>query len=55
MMAKPAPGWDDQCLGQNEDLDRILNQKGIEHQFHVGDSPNSHDWPTWQRMIRQYV
>jgi esterase/lipase superfamily enzyme len=50
-----ATGWDDPCLGQNQDLDRILSEKGIAHEFHVWNSPNTHDWPTWQQMIRQYV
>ncbi len=50
-----ATGWDDHCLGQNQDLDRILNEKGIAHEFHVWDLPNSHDWPAWQRMMRQYL
>jgi esterase/lipase superfamily enzyme len=50
-----ATGWDDQCLGQNQNLDRILSEKGIPHQLHVWDSKNSHDWPTWQRMVREYL
>ena len=45
-------GWDDQCLSQNQQLDRILNEKGIPHRLHVSDAPNSHDWPTWQRMVQ---
>ena len=45
-------GWDDQCLFQNQNLDRILNEKGIPHKFHVWDMPNSHDWPAWQRMVQ---
>jgi esterase/lipase superfamily enzyme len=50
-----ATGWDDQCLGRNQDFDRILNEKGIAHEFHVWDLPNSHDWPAWQRMTQQYL
>lgn len=46
-----ATGWDDQCLAQNQQLDRILTEKGIPHQYHVWDAANSHDWPTWQRMV----
>ena len=49
------PGWDDHCLDQNQNLDRILSREGIPHQFHVWDSENAHDWPTWQRMVRQYL
>jgi esterase/lipase superfamily enzyme len=50
-----ATGWDDQCLGQNQNLDRILSERGISHQFHVWDTQNSHDWPTWQQMLQQYL
>ncbi len=50
-----ASGWDDQCLGQNQNLDRILSSKGIPHRFYVWDSHNSHDWPTWQRMVQHYL
>jgi esterase/lipase superfamily enzyme len=50
-----ATGWDDQCLSQNQNLDRIMNEKGIAHQFHIWDAQNSHDWPTWQRMAREYL
>jgi esterase/lipase superfamily enzyme len=50
-----ATGWDDQCLGQNQELDRILNDKGIPHQIDIWDSPHSHDWPAWQRMAHQYL
>ena len=50
-----ATGWDDQCLGQNQNLDRILSSKGILHKLFVWDSYNSHDWPTWERMVREYL
>jgi esterase/lipase superfamily enzyme len=32
-----------------------MNEKGIPHKFHVWDAMNSHDWPTWQRMVREYL
>ena len=44
-----ATGWDDQCLGQNQNLDRIMSSKGIPHKLYTWDAYNSHDWPTWQR------
>ncbi len=50
-----ATGWDDQCLHQNQHLDRIMREKGIPHQLHVWDAENSHDWPTWQRMAQEYL
>jgi esterase/lipase superfamily enzyme len=48
-------GADDQCLGQSQNLDRIMNEKGIPHEFYIWESQNSHDWPTWQRMAREYL
>jgi esterase/lipase superfamily enzyme len=50
-----ATGQDDQCLAQNKALDRILSDLQIPHQLHIWDAKNSHDWPTWQRMVAQYV
>lgn len=50
-----ATGWDDQCLSQNQNLDRILSAKQIPHQLYIWDTQNSHDWPTWVRMVREYL
>lgn len=50
-----ATGWDDHCLEQNQNLDRILSSKQIPHQFHIWDAHNAHDWPTWQRMAQEYL
>ncbi|MGD0831919.1 MAG: alpha/beta hydrolase-fold protein [Terracidiphilus sp.] len=50
-----ATGWDDQCLAQNQQLDKILNEKEIPHQLCIWDSPNSHSWPIWQRMAKEYL
>jgi esterase/lipase superfamily enzyme len=50
-----ATGWDDHCLNENRNLDRIMNEKGIAHRFDVWDVENSHDWPTWRRMVEEYV
>lgn len=50
-----ATGWDDHCLEQNRNMDRILHAKGIPNQLYVWDSWNAHDWPTWQRMLQLYV
>jgi esterase/lipase superfamily enzyme len=49
-----ATGWDDHCLSENQNLDRILNEKGIARRFDVWDAENSHDWPTWRRMVGEY-
>lgn len=50
-----ATGWDDQCLGDNQHLDRILNEKGIPHKLYIWNTWNSHDWPTWQSMLHEYL
>jgi esterase/lipase superfamily enzyme len=50
-----ATGWDDHCLGQNQELDRILSAKEIPHQLYIWDTHNSHDWPTWERMVLEYL
>jgi esterase/lipase superfamily enzyme len=48
-------GWDDQCLGQNQHMDHLMNIKGIPHKLFIWDTWNSHDWPTWQRMVQEYL
>ena len=50
-----ATGWDDQCLGSNQHLDGILNHKGIPHKLYIWDTYNSHDWPTWMKMVNEYL
>jgi esterase/lipase superfamily enzyme len=50
-----ATGWDDQCLGANQHMDRLMNDKWIPHKLYIWDTWNSHDWPTWQRMIQEYL
>jgi len=50
-----ATGWDDHCLRQNQNLARIMGEKGIPHNLYIWDSWNSHDWPTWARMMQEYL
>ena len=50
-----ATGWDDRCLGQNQQLDRILDEKAIPHELHVWETPNSHDWAAWAKMAQEYL
>jgi esterase/lipase superfamily enzyme len=50
-----ATGWDDQCLAQNQHLDRVMSAKHIPHKLYTWDSYNAHDWPTWQRMVQEYL
>ena len=48
-------GWDDHCLGQNQHLARIMGEKGIPHRLFIWETWNSHDWPTWARMMQEYL
>jgi esterase/lipase superfamily enzyme len=48
-------GWDDHCLSQNQKLDRILSAKGIPHKLYTWETQNSHDWPMWRGMMREYL
>jgi len=48
-------GWDDQCLGQNQHMDHLMNAKGIPHKLYIWDTFNAHDWPTWMRMVQEYL
>lgn len=50
-----ATGWDDKCLEQNRNISRILTEKGIAHELHIWQAENAHDWPTWQRMVAEYL
>lgn len=50
-----ATGWDDHCLAENQKLDQILNEKAISHRFDVWEAENSHDWPTWRKMVVEYL
>jgi esterase/lipase superfamily enzyme len=48
-------GWDDQCLGQNQNLARIMGEKGVPHNLYIWETWNSHDWPTWAQMMNHYL
>jgi esterase/lipase superfamily enzyme len=50
-----ATGWDDQCLGANQYLSRVMGDRWIPHKLYVWHSWNSHDWPTWARMMNEYL
>lgn len=50
-----ATGWDDHCLGDNQYLSRLMGDKWIPHKLYIWDSWNSHDWPTWARMMNEYL
>ena len=48
-------GWDDQCLQQNRHLAGIMQAKGIPARLEIWSDWNSHDWPTWQKMMQQFL
>lgn len=47
-------GQDDSFRHQNEELSSVLWSKQIWHALRLWDGW-AHDWPWWQRMIRQYI
>ena len=49
-----AAGADDQCLSENQHLDRVMIEAGIAHEFHVWNGLRTHDWPTWKKMAQEY-
>jgi esterase/lipase superfamily enzyme len=50
-----ASGWDDHCLQESRHLAGILQAKGVPCRMDIWDTYNSHDWPTWQRMMQVYL
>lgn len=48
-------GWDDHCLGENQHLAGLLHAKGIPCRLEIWGTWNSHDWPTWQKMMQEYL
>ncbi len=50
-----ASGWDDHCLGENRHMAGLLQSKGVPCRLDIWDTYNSHDWPTWQRMMQVYL
>jgi esterase/lipase superfamily enzyme len=50
-----ATGWDDHCLAQNQALGAVLSAKAVPHQLFIWDVHDSHNWPAWQRMAKQYL
>jgi esterase/lipase superfamily enzyme len=48
-------GEHDFCWCENERLAGIMRARGIPHQLYVWGDGTGHDWPWWQRMVREYV
>jgi esterase/lipase superfamily enzyme len=32
-----------------------MSEKGIPHKLFVWEAENTHDWPTWRRMVKEYL
>jgi esterase/lipase superfamily enzyme len=32
-----------------------MSDRWIPHKLYIWDSWNSHDWPTWERMVQHYL
>jgi esterase/lipase superfamily enzyme len=50
-----ATGYDDQCWDANERMARAMREKHLPVQLHVWNEHNAHDWPTWKKMMREYL
>ena len=48
-------GSDDHCLTQNQNLARMMGEKGVPHNLYIWETWNSHDWPTWAQMMNVYL
>jgi esterase/lipase superfamily enzyme len=43
------------CRERTYDMSRVLNDRGIPHRLEDWGGQTLHDWPTWRRMIREYL
>lgn len=50
-----ATGEHDMCWNENEQLARILRERGIPVRLDVWGDNTGHDWPWWQKMLATYV
>ena len=50
-----ATGDWDICRGANEELAGLLRWKEIPVRFDIWGEQQMHDWPLWQRMVREYL
>jgi len=50
-----ATGVHDMCWNDNEQLARVLRERGIPSQLDVWGDNAGHDWPWWQRMLTTYL
>lgn len=50
-----ATGEWDICLGANQRMAAVMQNKGIGCRLDVWGEHSMHDWPEWQRMIQKYL
>jgi len=50
-----ATGVNDQCWNDNENLARVMRDKGIPVRLEVWGENTGHDWPWWKRMAQTYL
>jgi esterase/lipase superfamily enzyme len=43
------------CRERTYEMSRVLSERGIPHRLDDWDGQINHDWPSWRRMIRQYL
>jgi enterochelin esterase family protein len=46
-------GTEDRLMDGARQLDTLLTQKNIRHEFHA--TPGNHSWPVWRRYLEQFV
>lgn len=50
-----ATGVHDQCWNENEQLARVMRDKGIPVRLDVWGDDTGHDWPWWEKMVKTYL
>jgi esterase/lipase superfamily enzyme len=43
------------CRERTYDMSRVLDERGIQHRLDDWGGNQVHDWPTWRKMIREYL
>ncbi|HWC76056.1 MAG TPA: alpha/beta hydrolase-fold protein [Blastocatellia bacterium] len=43
------------CRERTYDMSRVLNDRGIPHKLDDWGGETIHDWPSWRKMIREYL
>jgi len=48
-------GEHDNCLPENENMSKIMDNKDIPHILDIWKNTNGHDWETWKKMIASHI